>query len=101
MTAAAVATARGSPWTFDWGFAYVASLVYLSVFGSIIAFGTYFKLIERVGASRASFTAVAIPVVAMALSTVFEGYRWTTTAAIGAGLALAGNYLALTAKRQD
>jgi drug/metabolite transporter (DMT)-like permease len=101
LTAAAIAWAGGSAWTFDSGFAYVASLVYLAVFGSIIAFGTYFRLIERVGANRASFTAVAIPVVAMALSTVFEGYRWTTTAAIGAALALAGNYLALTAKRQD
>ena len=99
LTAAAIAWTGGSAWTFDWGFAYVASLVYLSVFGSIIAFGTYFKLIEHVGANRASFTAVAIPVVAMALSTVFEGYRWTTTAALGAALAFAGNYLALTAKR--
>jgi drug/metabolite transporter (DMT)-like permease len=101
LTAAAIAWAGGSSWSFDWGFAYVASLVYLAVFGSIIAFGTYFKLIERVGANRASFTAVAIPVVAMALSTVFEGYRWTATAVIGAALALAGNYLALTAKRED
>ena len=101
LTAAAIAWARGSAWTFDWGFAYVVSLVYLAVFGSIIAFGTYVKLIESVGANRASFTAVAIPVVAMALSTFFEGYRWTTTAAIGAVLALAGNYLALTARRED
>ena len=99
LTAAALAWTGASPWTFDGSFAYVASLVYLSVFGSIIAFGTYFKLIEHVGANRASFTAVAIPVVAMALSTVFEGYRWTTTAALGAALAFAGNYLALTAKR--
>jgi drug/metabolite transporter (DMT)-like permease len=99
LTAAALAWTGGSAWTFDWGFAYVASLVYLSVFGSIIAFGTYFRLIKHVGANRASFTAVAIPVVAMALSTVFEGYRWTTTAALGAALAFVGNYLALTAKR--
>ena len=80
---------------------WVASLVYLAVFGSIIAFGTYFRLIEQVGANRASFTAVAIPVVAMALSTVFEGYRWTGTAAFGAALAFAGNYLALTAKSEE
>ena len=99
LTAAALAWTGGSAWAFHWDFAYVTSLVYLSVFGSIIAFGTYFKLIEHVGANRASFTAVAIPVVAMALSTVFEGYRWTTTAALGAALAFAGNYLALTAKR--
>ena len=99
LTAAALAWTGGSAWAFDLSFAYVASLLYLSVFGSIIAFGTYFKLIEHVGANRASFTAVAIPVVAMALSTMFEGYRWTTTAALGAALAFAGNYLALTAKR--
>ena len=99
LTAAAIAWTGGSAWAFDLSFAYVASLLYLSVFGSIIAFGTYFKLIEHVGANRASFTAVAIPVVAMALSTLFEGYRWTTTAALGAALAFAGNYLALTAKR--
>jgi len=101
LAATVIAWTRGSAWTFDRGFAYVAALVYLAIFGSIIAFGAYFKLIERVGANRASFTAVAIPVVAMALSTVFEGYRWTITAAIGAALALAGNYLALTAKRED
>ena len=100
LTAAAVAWIGGTRWTFDWGPAYVVSLVYLAVFGSIVAFGAYFKLIERIGADRASFTAVVIPVVAMGLSTVFEDYRWTVTAAIGAALALAGNYLALTASRR-
>jgi drug/metabolite transporter (DMT)-like permease len=99
LTAAAIAAADGSPWAFDASLAYVVSLLYLAVFGSIVAFVTYFKLIERVGASRASFTAVAIPVVAMALSTLFEGYQWTVTAAIGAALAFAGNSLALTARR--
>ena len=99
MTAAAVAGIGGSAWTFDWGVPYVASLVYLAVFGSIVAFGAYFKLIQRIGAGRASFTAVVIPVVAMVLSTAFEGYQWTLAATIGAALALAGNYLALTAKR--
>ena len=99
LTAAAIALIGGSAWTFDWGFTYVSSLVYLSVFGSIVAFVTYFRLLRLVGANQASFTAVAIPVVAMALSTLFEGYRWTGTAAFGAALAFAGNYLALSAKR--
>ncbi len=100
ITAAAVAWIGGTAWTFDWGFAYVTSLVYLAFFGSIVAFGAYFKLIERIGAGRASFTSVLIPVVAMGLSTVFEDYRWTGTAAIGAALAFVGNYLALSAGRR-
>jgi drug/metabolite transporter (DMT)-like permease len=100
VTAAGVAWVEGSAWSFDWGAKYVGSLVYLAVFGSIVAFGAYFKLIQRIGADRASFTAVVIPVVAMVLSTVFESYQWTLAAAIGAALALAGNYLALTASRR-
>jgi hypothetical protein len=77
VTAAGVAWVEGSAWSFDWGAKYVGSLVYLAVFGSIVAFGAYFKLIQRIGADRASFTAVVIPVVAMVLSTVFESYQWT------------------------
>ena len=97
LTAASMAWAGGSEWRFDWSAAYLASLAYLAIFGSIVAFGAYFRLIERVGAGRASFTAVAIPLVAMLLSTLFEDYRWTIAAAIGAILAVAGNVLALTA----
>jgi hypothetical protein len=35
-----------------------------------------------------------------AMRTVFEDYRWTTASVIGAVLAFAGNYLALTASHR-
>ncbi len=95
MSAALVAIVRGVPWTFDTGAAYLLSLAYLSLFGSIIAFGAYLTLLKRVGGGPAAFVGVATPVIALALSTLFEGYRWTWVAALGVVLAVAGNWLAL------
>ena len=95
VSAALVAIVRGVPWTFDTGAAYLLSLAYLSVFGSIIAFGAYLTLLKRVGGGPAAFVSVATPVIALALSTLFEGYRWTWVAALGVVLAVAGNWLAL------
>jgi drug/metabolite transporter (DMT)-like permease len=94
-SAALAAIARGVPWTFDIHPAYLLSLAYLSVFGSIIAFGAYLTLLKRVGAGPAAFVGVATPVIALALSTLFEGYRWTWITALGVVLAVAGNWLAL------
>jgi drug/metabolite transporter (DMT)-like permease len=54
----------------------VLSLLYLSLFGSVIAFAVYFA-VNRVGAGPASYTTVSTPIIAMTLSTLFEGYRWT------------------------
>jgi drug/metabolite transporter (DMT)-like permease len=101
ITAAIVAVLRGVPWTFDIRPEYLLSLVYLSVFGSIIAFGAYLTLLKRVGGGPSAFVAVATPVIALALSTLFEGYRWTWVAALGVVLAVAGNWLALRPGRGD
>lgn len=94
---ALVALAQGVPWAFDARAPYVLSLAYLAVFGSIVAFGAYLTLLKRVGIGPAAFVGVATPVVALALSTLFEGYRWTPAAALGVVLAVAGNWLALRA----
>jgi drug/metabolite transporter (DMT)-like permease len=94
-TAALIAVVTGAPWTFDPSPRYVLSLLYLAVFGSIIAFGAYFMLIKKAGIAIASYTSVAIPVIAVLLSTLFEGFAWTWTAALGIAFAAIGNYLVL------
>jgi drug/metabolite transporter (DMT)-like permease len=94
-TAALVAMITGAPWTFDASLRYALSLVYLAVFGSIIAFGAYFLLLKKAGIAIASYTSVAIPVIAVLLSTLFEGFAWTWTAVLGVGFAATGNYIAL------
>ena len=78
---------------------YVLSLLYLAVFGSAVAFGCYLALLRLIGAARASYSSVLFPVVALLISTAFEEYRWTITAAIGILLTLAGNWLILSQRK--
>lgn len=95
LFAALYALALGTHWSFDPRPAYVLSLVYLAVFGSVVAFATYFTLLKRIGAGPSSYVAVATPVIAMLLSTLFEGYAWTWVSFVGVALAMIGNALAL------
>lgn len=95
LAVAAGCLVMGERLDFPLTFAYVASWLYLAVFGSVIAFVTYLTLLGRIGADRAGYAGVAIPVVAMLLSTWFEGMQWTTWMVVGMGLCLAGNALVL------
>jgi len=89
----------GIPWTFLVTPGYLWSLAYLAVFGSVVAFVAYLTLAGEIGADRAGYVGVVTPVVALALSTALEGYRWTTPAVLGAALCLAGNVLILKRKK--
>lgn len=91
---------QGTPLTFDLSVPYVGTLIYLSVVGSIIAFGCYLTLLGRIGASKASYTIVLSPVMALAISTVFEDFDWTYNALLGVGLILFGNILVLGKKKE-
>ncbi|MCW5838992.1 MAG: EamA family transporter, partial [Anaerolineales bacterium] len=67
------ALARGTQFTFDPSLSYVGSLLYLALFGSVIAFGSYLTLLGRIGADRAAYVNVMVPMIALALSVIFEG----------------------------
>jgi drug/metabolite transporter (DMT)-like permease len=84
------------PFAFDWSFPYVASLAYLSLFGSVVAFGAYLALMARIGPHRAGYSSVAIPVVALLLSTLFENLQWGVPMVVGIALCLSGNLLVLS-----
>jgi len=90
-----VASLSGQPLDFEVTAAYIGSLLYLSLFGSVLAFGCYLTLLGRIGPSRAAYAMVLFPVVALAISTVAEDFRWSAAAAGGALLVLAGNLLVL------
>jgi len=97
---AAYALAGGVSFDYDPAPAYSISLLYLAVFGSILAFGSYLTLIGRIGADRAAYAAVLFPVIALGLSTLFENYHWTPRAVFGFALVLLGNYIVLTKTRK-
>lgn len=80
-----------------WG--YLAATLYLGIFASAIAFTLYFGVLRMIGPAKAAYSSVLVPVIAMTLSTVFEGYRWSWLAAGGAALVLAGLVVALRARR--
>ena len=79
---------------------YLLSLLYLAVFGSVVAFVSYLTLLQRIGAGRAGYSAAVIPVVAMLASTLFEDYRWTAPAVAGLLLVLAGTVLVLRVRER-
>lgn len=93
-----IALLSGKTFTIDLNFPYLASLLYLAVFGSIIAFTTYLNLLGRIGPDKSGYISLVMPVIALFLSTIFEGYQWTSHGFIGLALILAGIFLALQRK---
>jgi drug/metabolite transporter (DMT)-like permease len=89
------AAVDGQPFAFERSIPYVVSLFYLALFGSVIAFVAYLTLLGRIGADRAGYTAVAIPIVALLLSTFFEGLHWDAMMVGGIAMCVAGNVLVL------
>ncbi|XHS79581.1 DMT family transporter [Burkholderiaceae bacterium UC74_6] len=73
---------------------YIGSLSYLAVFGSVLAFVLYFKLAQARGPAGAALTSVVIPVIALAISALFEGWRPTVLSLVGMGLSLASLWIA-------
>lgn len=70
---------------------YITALLYLSIIGSVIGFNTYLALVGRIGAAKAAYCTVLFPLVALTLSTFFEGYEWTWLSLFGVVLVLLGN----------
>ncbi|HRO13809.1 MAG TPA: DMT family transporter [Paracoccus sp. (in: a-proteobacteria)] len=88
---AALIAATGTPVVAPPDAKYLVALLYLAVVASVIGFTTYLLLVARLGPSRAAYATVLFPVVALTLSTLFEGYRWHWTGILGLGLAMLGN----------
>jgi len=95
----AYAMLSGAKFSFDASVSYIASLLYLALFGSVIAFGAYLTLVGRIGPDRAAYTSVLFPIVALLFSAAFEKYQLTLLSALGIAFVLAGNGLVLLRKR--
>ncbi len=90
--------AYGPP-VVEYRLGYWVGLVYLGLFASALAFTLYFRIIRAVGPGRAAYSSLLVPIIAMALSTIFEDYHWSRLAAAGGLLALAGLFIAVRARK--
>ncbi|MDX8340181.1 EamA family transporter [Draconibacterium sp. IB214405] len=88
----------GKPLNFETSLNYSVSLLYLTIFGSIVAFSTYLKLLGEIGPDRSIYVTLITPAIALLISTFFEGYRWDVFAVLGILLLFSGNILALRFK---
>lgn len=88
----------GNTFNYETTWQYSSALLYLGVIGTAAGFACYLKLIEIIGPDKAGYTFVLFPVVALIISTVFEGYQWPTMAFCGLALVLLGSFLALRTK---
>ena len=89
----AYAVFSGTPFAFDPSLRYTGALLYLAIPGSVVAFTAYLTLVGRLGPERAAYCTVLFPIVALNVSAIFEGYRWSTPALAGLLLVMFGNVL--------
>jgi len=85
--------AAGIAPAFDPSPAYVGAWLYLAIPGSVVGFTAYLSLVGRLGPERAAYCTVLFPLVALAISSAVEDYRWSAPALAGLGLVMAGNVL--------
>ncbi|RCU49528.1 DMT family transporter [Corallincola holothuriorum] len=86
----------GAEFIIDTRWSYLASLAYLTLFGTVFAFACYFVLLKNIGPEKASYTIVLFPIVAVILSTLFEGFVWQENTVLGFVLVITGNAVVLT-----
>ena len=91
----ALSFASGKEFTIEMTASYIGSLLFLSVFASIFAFLSYLTLLGKVGVERGAYATLLFPLVALGISTVFEGYHWSAYTGTGVALILTGNLLIL------
>ena len=89
---------KGTELLFEYSVRYIASLAYLSIVGSIFAFIFYLKLLEKVGAGRAGYVGVVMPVLALLISTIFEGLEWQIDLILGLPILIIGDVLVINQK---
>jgi len=85
----------GAHFTLPDTLSFYLALIYLAVFGSVLAFGAYMKLLRDIGSDKAAYVVLVYPIVALIISTLFEGYTWSWLSATGVVIVLIGNAIAM------
>ena len=84
-----------------WSRSNVLALLYLCIFGSVIAFSIYYYLIKKMDATIVSLSTLVFPIVALALGRAFLHETVTPTAVAGIATILAGVGVAVVPARKS
>jgi drug/metabolite transporter (DMT)-like permease len=78
-----------------WSRSNILAILYLSIFGSVIAFSAYYYLIKVMDATIVSLTTLIIPIVALALGRAILHENVSSTALVGIATIIAGVAVAI------
>jgi drug/metabolite transporter (DMT)-like permease len=94
-----ICLAIGKPFQFELSFPYIGSLLYLTIFGSIVGFSCYLTLLGNIGPDKSAYVTLVIPVIALIFSTIFEDYHWNIFALVGVVFIVSGNFIVLKKRK--
>nr|WP_276591716.1 DMT family transporter [Sphingomicrobium nitratireducens] len=97
---AIIALAIAGPPVIETRVGYWLGLLWLALAASVVCFSLYYPVVRRIGPGKAAYSSAIVPIIAMALSTLFEGFQWTALSLGGAALAIGGTVLAMRARRR-
>lgn len=89
---------KGTPFTISYKADYLISLAYLSIFGTVIAFYSYFYLLKSIGAEKTSYSIVLFPLISVIVSSLYEDFEWTQFTVNGFILVALGNLIMIFPK---
>jgi len=95
LASALIALAQGRSFVLPAAASWWASLLYLSLAGSVLTFACFLTLQDRLGPGPTGTIGVMTPLLALVVSLLFEGYRPDWLTAGGVALAVLGNVLML------
>ena len=88
MSVLALAVGKPMPWPPPVG--PTVAVLYLAVIGSVVAFASYFYLLQRVRLMTSSTLVLLPPIVALVVDAIWEAQKIAPLTYVGAGVTLAG-----------
>ena len=99
VSLAGISLVAAEPWTVPSWPEGIGSILYLAVFGSVIAFVVYLSLLKRIDATPMSYIALVTPIVAVFLGVSLGNEALDPVALAGAMVTLGGIYLSTWRRR--
>jgi len=91
--------AEGNPLTYHWSWTALGCIVYLAVFGSVIAFWLYYWLLHRVESTKAMMISLVTPLLAVVIGAVTLGESLPAQTYLG-GVMIVGSIALIVFRRR-